>query len=235
MKIKKYLLYLLILIVAGTIAVSIFYTLRDNNKEKARAEQQEMAENQEINHEESKKPAEDTAEDDTGEDIDLNEAKELENYYLNQGVRGTKIRAEVAQTGENAFSVAFNISEGEKVKIDKIVVTGNVITKKSTIRREFRIKEGDYAFYESIRETKRRLERLGIFTEVKIEEILKLYKVNTPGVLIMMTNIDFTKALVSKFKILLKKIKNTTKTPSANIQILTTSEDLKSILDTLLD
>jgi outer membrane protein insertion porin family len=51
------------------------------------------------------------------------------------------------------------------------VITGNIVTKKGTITRELRIKEGDYAFYEKIQESKRRLEKLGIFREVKIDEI----------------------------------------------------------------
>jgi outer membrane protein insertion porin family len=98
--------------------------------------------------------------------------EKLERFYLNQGVRGTEIRAEVEAIGENLFSVVFQISEGKKVEIEKIAITGNKVTQRNIILRELRVKEGDYAFYEKIRESKRRLERLGIFTEVKIEEIL---------------------------------------------------------------
>ncbi|UCC40177.1 MAG: outer membrane protein assembly factor BamA [Candidatus Aminicenantes bacterium] len=97
--------------------------------------------------------------------------EKLERFYLNQGIRGTEVRAQVEIIGEALFSVVFQISEGKKVEIEKIVITGNKVTKRSTILRELRIKERDYAFYEKIRESKRRLERLGIFTEVKIEEI----------------------------------------------------------------
>lgn len=96
----------------------------------------------------------------------------LEIFYLNQGVRGTKIRAEVQSNGDDLFSVTFRINEGKKVKIENIIITGNEVTRKGIILRELLVKESDYALYESIRETKRRLERLGVFTEVKIEEIL---------------------------------------------------------------
>jgi outer membrane protein insertion porin family len=98
--------------------------------------------------------------------------EKLERFYLNQGVRGTEIRAEVKAIGENLFSVIFQISEGKKVEIEKIAITGNKVTQRNIILRELRIKEGEFAFYEKIRESKIRLERLGIFTEVKIEEIL---------------------------------------------------------------
>lgn len=97
--------------------------------------------------------------------------EKLDRFYLNQGVRGTEIRARVEVIGESLFSVVFQISEGTKVEIEKIAITGNKVTKRNTILRELRIKEGEFAFYEKIRESKRRLERLGIFTEVKIEEI----------------------------------------------------------------
>jgi len=95
----------------------------------------------------------------------------IEIFYLNKGVRGTEVKAQVQNIGNDLFSVNFSINEGKRVKIESIIITGNEITKKSTIRREFLIKEGDYAFYDSIRETKARLERLGVFTEVRVEEI----------------------------------------------------------------
>ncbi|MGB8952324.1 MAG: POTRA domain-containing protein [Candidatus Aminicenantales bacterium] len=95
----------------------------------------------------------------------------LEIFYLNQGVRGTKITARVEEVEENLFSVLFDIREGRKLKIDRIVITGNAVTRKSTIVRELQIHEGDWAHYDRIMESRRGLERLGIFSEVKLEEI----------------------------------------------------------------
>jgi len=95
----------------------------------------------------------------------------LGHFYLNQGVRGTEIRARIEKVAGDIFSVVFSLQEGKKVKIEKIVITGNVVTKKRTILRELRVKEGEYALSERIRESKRRLEKLGIFTEIKIDEI----------------------------------------------------------------
>jgi outer membrane protein insertion porin family len=95
----------------------------------------------------------------------------LGHFYLNQGIRGTEIRARTERVGGDIFSVVFSLEEGKKVRIEKIVITGNVVTKRGTIIRELRVKEGEYALSERIRESKRRLEKLGIFTEVKIDEI----------------------------------------------------------------
>lgn len=97
--------------------------------------------------------------------------EKLESHYLNQGFRGTEITARVDEAGDDLFSVTFRINEGNKVKIEKIVITGNDATGRKAILRELRIKEGDYAYSDGIRDSKRRLERLGIFTSVQIEEI----------------------------------------------------------------
>ncbi|MCK4758635.1 MAG: BamA/TamA family outer membrane protein, partial [Candidatus Aminicenantes bacterium] len=97
--------------------------------------------------------------------------EKLENHYLNRGFRGTEITARVDEAGDDLFSVTFRINEGNKVKIEKIVITGNDATGRKAILRELRIKEGDYAHSNRIRDSKRRLERLGIFTSVQIEEI----------------------------------------------------------------
>lgn len=99
------------------------------------------------------------------------DVENLETFYLNQGIRGTDIKVDVNKVGDGLFSVAFMVKEGNKVRIKTIVITGNTVTRKSTIQRELLINEGDLAFQESIRESKRRLERLGIFTEIKMEEI----------------------------------------------------------------
>ncbi|TEU07910.1 MAG: outer membrane protein assembly factor BamA [Candidatus Aminicenantes bacterium] len=97
--------------------------------------------------------------------------EKLESHYLNQGFRGTEITARIDEAGDDLFSVTFRINEGNKVKIEKIIITGNDTTGRKAILRELRIKEGDYARSNGIRESKRRLERLGIFTSVQIEEI----------------------------------------------------------------
>lgn len=98
--------------------------------------------------------------------------EKLEIFYLNQGIRGTEIAASVEKKEGGLVSVEFNVKEGNQVKVEKIVITGNEVTRKRTILKELRIKEGDYANYEAILETKRRLERLGIFSEIMMEEVL---------------------------------------------------------------
>ncbi len=73
------------------------------------------------------------------------------------------------------------------------------------------------------------LEKINVL-QFKIEEILRIYKINAPGVLIMMTNIDINEEIENKINIFLTKIKEATKAPTANIQILSTSKELTKIL-----
>ncbi len=97
--------------------------------------------------------------------------EKVEGFYLNQGIRGTSVAVRVEKVEKGLFSLTFQIDEGNKVRIEKIVITGNMVSGRKTILRELRITEGDYAYYDKISESKRRLERLGIFTRVRIEEI----------------------------------------------------------------
>ncbi len=100
-----------------------------------------------------------------------NDIELIERFYMDQGFRGTSVKALIDIIEDSEYSVRFQIEEGKRVIVENIIITGNEITRQSTIRREFLIKEGDYAFLGKIRETKRRLEKLGIFTTVRVEEI----------------------------------------------------------------
>ncbi|MCD6192671.1 MAG: outer membrane protein assembly factor BamA [Candidatus Aminicenantes bacterium] len=96
--------------------------------------------------------------------------EKLDAFYANHGFRGTKISAEVREKDENQFIIRFKIKEGQVVRVKKIVITGAKITRQRVILRELRIQEGDIADAARIRLTKSRLEKLGIFSEVRLEE-----------------------------------------------------------------
>jgi outer membrane protein insertion porin family len=95
----------------------------------------------------------------------------LENFYMNSAFRRTEISARVHKVSENKFDLNFLVNEGEEVSIERIIVTGYKATKSSTILREVQVSENGLARYDKIRETERRLANLGIFSEVRIEEI----------------------------------------------------------------
>ncbi len=95
----------------------------------------------------------------------------LETYYADRGVRETKVAAAVEATGPYRYTVDFRIEEGRRLKVDRIVVTGQLVTRRRLIEREMKIQEGDWAGAEAIQESRRNLERLGVFSEVRIEEV----------------------------------------------------------------
>jgi len=96
---------------------------------------------------------------------------QIESFYLNRGVRGTEVVARVEPSAENRVSLVYEIEEGAKVVIRNVFVTGNRTTKNRVIGRELRVEKGGEADYSKIQETKRRLERLGIFSEVRVDEV----------------------------------------------------------------
>ncbi|MDH7511986.1 MAG: POTRA domain-containing protein [Clostridiales bacterium] len=99
------------------------------------------------------------------------EVQKLEVFYQNEGVRGTRIEAQAEALEDNLFRVVLNIQEGLRKRIGNLIISGNSVTQMRTILRELEFQEGDYASYGSIVASKRNLENLGIFSEVKIEEI----------------------------------------------------------------
>lgn len=99
------------------------------------------------------------------------EVEKLNVLYLNEAIRGTTIRSRIEAAGDNAFKVVFNINEGRAVRIRSLLISGNLVTRKTVIQRELRIAAGEPARADQIAASRRNLESLGIFSAVAIEEI----------------------------------------------------------------
>lgn len=95
----------------------------------------------------------------------------IETAYLDRGVRGTSVVSRVEPAGEGRVAVVFEVDEGERVVIGNIFVAGNRRTKPRVIRRELRVEKGDAADYGGLQESKRRLESLGLFADVRVDEV----------------------------------------------------------------
>ena len=91
--------------------------------------------------------------------------------YLNKGFRGTQIEIETFSDSENNVDLVIKINEGQRVKIGSIFITGNHLTSRSIIEREIQVKPGQWAEYERLLESKRGLDSLGVFSEVRLEEL----------------------------------------------------------------
>jgi len=64
----------------------------------------------------------------------------------------------------------YKISKGPKVKIERINIQGNTITRDKVIRRELKLVEGDYFSGKKLQESIDNLNRLGFFKDVKNRE-----------------------------------------------------------------
>ncbi len=96
---------------------------------------------------------------------------QIETYYLNSGIRGTEVVPRVERLPGGQVSLVYEVTEGTRVTVRDVFVTGNRSTRNRVIRRELRIKKGAEADYSLVQESKRRLERLGIFSEVRVDEV----------------------------------------------------------------
>jgi len=83
---------------------------------------------------------------------------------------------------EKIIDLTYKISEGPRVYVDRINIFGNSRTLDEVIRREFRLNEGDAYSTSKIKRTEQRLNALGYFETVKIE--------NTPGSAADKTDLD---------------------------------------------
>jgi len=96
---------------------------------------------------------------------------QIETAYLDRGIRGSDVVARVERSPDGRLSLVYEITEGTPVTIQDVFVTGNRTTRNRVIRRELRVKKGGEADFSLVQESKRRLERLGIFSEVRVDEV----------------------------------------------------------------
>lgn len=76
-----------------------------------------------------------------------------------------------ANSETNTVDVTFNISEGQRVYIDRINVVGNTRTIDPVIRREMMLTEGDAFNRTLIERSRNNLRALGFFKDVTIDEV----------------------------------------------------------------
>ena len=69
---------------------------------------------------------------------------------------------------KRTVDLVFDVGEGPRVYVERIDITGNLRTKDSVIRREFRLAEGDAFNAAQIRRSRQRLDDLGFFTSVQV-------------------------------------------------------------------
>ena len=82
------------------------------------------------------------------------------------------VRPRINRDRENRkIDVAFDISEGPRIFVERIDIKGNARTEDEVIRREFKLVEGDGFSTAKLRRSRQRIEGLQYFSKVSVEQI----------------------------------------------------------------
>ncbi|MEW6714931.1 MAG: outer membrane protein assembly factor BamA [Nitrospirota bacterium] len=103
--------------------------------------------------------------------IDIRDARyRIQSLYNNRGYMDARIEVQSTIYDDKAF-LDYMITENRPSVVGKIIIRGNVKTKDKIIRRELTVAEGETYNYGEVLNTRDRLYRLGLFSEVKIDII----------------------------------------------------------------
>jgi outer membrane protein insertion porin family len=91
----------------------------------------------------------------------------LQEMYGRMGFREVRVEWKTKPSEiKGELDVHFKIVEGEKFIVDKVIICGNTLTKDEVIRREILLKPGDVFNTELERISKKKIERLNLFSSV---------------------------------------------------------------------
>ncbi len=104
-------------------------------------------------------------------DVDISDARfRILDYYGNYGYTNIDVIVK-RNISDHKASIVFNVIEGKKELFGKTIITGNKKTRYEVIKRELIHKEDQPFNFRTITEERRRLYKLGLFTDVEIEPI----------------------------------------------------------------
>ncbi len=99
-----------------------------------------------------------------------NDIDTLKEIYGNEGYAYADITPDPKRDDENhMIDITYIIDKKEKVRFERINITGNSTTRDKVIRRELKVTEGGLFSGEKINRSKENLDRLGYFEEVETD------------------------------------------------------------------
>jgi len=94
----------------------------------------------------------------------------LQDAVQNRGYAFVDVKARIARDkAKKTVDLVFDVTEGPRVFVERIEITGNTRTKDKVIRREFRLAEGDAFNAATVRRSRQRLQDLGYFNGVTVQ------------------------------------------------------------------
>jgi outer membrane protein insertion porin family len=98
------------------------------------------------------------------------DVERIRDVYVDQGYAYADVAPSTRENEqEHTVDITFRISKGNKVKFERIAVSGNTMTRENVIRRELAAVEGDYFSGEAFRKSANNLRRLDYFEDVEIQ------------------------------------------------------------------
>jgi len=94
----------------------------------------------------------------------------LKAIYEDKGYAFAEVRPLVKEDDKAYLTdITYDISEGEKVRFERINIYGNTTTRDKVIRRELKVFEGDYYSGKGLKRSMQNLNRLAYFEDVEIQ------------------------------------------------------------------
>ena len=91
----------------------------------------------------------------------------LLNYYFDNGFPNATFEASAKPDGQNRTNVTYNIREGERVYVDRVLVSGREFTRPYVIDRQVEVTPNSPLSQSDLLETQQKLYDLGIFSQVE--------------------------------------------------------------------
>ena len=100
------------------------------------------------------------------------DTEQLSNRAGDAGFAFVDIRpVPIVDRASRTVAIRYEIGEGPRVYVNRIEISGNVRTEDRVIRREIRLAEGDPFNASKVRRSRQRIQNLGYFETVKVENV----------------------------------------------------------------
>jgi len=94
----------------------------------------------------------------------------IQDAVQNRGYAFVDVKPRIARDrAKRTVDLVFDITEGPRVYVERIDISGNTRTKDKVVRREFRLAEGDAFNAATVRRSRQRLQDLGYFNTVTVQ------------------------------------------------------------------
>lgn len=94
----------------------------------------------------------------------------LREIYADEGYAHVEVAPYTKEDDKNHLvDITYKVSKGEKVRLERINITGNTVTRDRVIRRELPVIEGDYFSGTGMKKSTENLQRLGYFENVEFQ------------------------------------------------------------------